>query len=63
MDKKQADFSGVLNPKRVIEKRMAEAERSEQPSSSPKTSFTKPFTPAERAKQAEALQRYLATRK
>ena len=60
-----ADLSGLLNPKRVIEKRMAEADSSTPPPqtaapTSPK--FTKPYSPEERAKQAEALKLFLAQR-
>jgi len=65
-----ADFTGVLNPKRIIEKRLQSADN---PASSPtgnppvqatpdNARFTKPYTPAERAKQAEALKRFLASR-
>lgn len=60
-----ADFSGILNPKRVIQKREEAAEAPAPAASSPSAPdarFGKPYTPAERAKQAEALKRFLAAR-
>lgn len=65
MADKPMDFSGVLNPKRVISKRLEKAESpSEQiaPEPTPENRFTKPFTPEERAKQAQALQQFLSKR-
>lgn len=66
MADKPMDFSGVLNPKRVIEKRLAKEESPVEqiaPTPTPETRFTKPFTPEERAKQAEALKLFLQKRK
>lgn len=66
MADKPMDFSGLTNPKRVIEKRLEKAEspiETVAPTPTPATRFTKPFTPEERAKQAQALQQFLSTRK
>lgn len=66
MSDKPMDFSGLLSPKRVIEKRLEKAEtplESAAPTPTPQTRFTKPFTPEERAKQAEALKLFLQKRK
>lgn len=61
---KQADFSGVLNPKRVVEKRMEAAEAPSPPPAAPDNSaFLKKFSEAERLRQQEQLARILATRK
>jgi len=65
MADKPMDFSGVINPKRVISKRLEKAESpSEQiaPEPTPENRFTKPFTPEERAKQAQALKLFLQKR-
>lgn len=62
-----ADFSGILNPRRVIDRRISEAEQGPvntlppQPSQ-PAIPFTKPFTPAERAAQNAQLARLLTSR-
>lgn len=65
MSDKPMDFSGLTNPKRVIEKRLAKEESpAEQiaPTPTPENRFTKAFTPEERAKQAQALQLFLQKR-
>jgi len=65
MSDKPMDFSGVLNPKRVIDKRMEKAEtplEALSPTPTPATRFTKPFTPEEREKQAQALKLFLQKR-
>lgn len=54
------DFSGVLNPKRVLAERESRAsEPQAEPPAPPQGKsaipFTKAFTPAERAKQRAAL--------
>jgi hypothetical protein len=60
------DFSGLTNPKRVIDKRESAAaapiQAEPQPPTPQTTTFAKPFTPEERAKQVEALRLFLAKR-
>lgn len=62
-----ADFSGVLNPKRVINKReeAASAAQMKMPDalSPSQAGFVKPFSPEEKAKQNRELARILAMRK
>jgi hypothetical protein len=70
-----ADIKGTVHNSGVpliTKKRVAEAEAatgdktrvSEANSETPASGkFTKPYTPAERAKQAEALEKFLAARK
>ncbi len=62
-----ADFSGVLNPKRVIRKREEMLENPAQPpqampaqATMSQTQFAKPFSPEERARQNAQLARLLA---
>jgi hypothetical protein len=58
------DFSGITNPKRVVEKRLAEAEappKEEQKSSAVR--FGRPYTPEERRKHQAALAQVLRERK
>lgn len=61
------DISGIVNPKRTLADREEEAERMVPAASAPKSDyakkFSKPFTPEERAKQAEALEMALRNRK
>lgn len=63
-----ADFSGVLNPKRVIDKREQAAQASvarvlsPSQSSTSQSQFAKPFSDAEKAEQARKLAKILADR-
>lgn len=58
-----ADFSGILNPKRVIARREAEAEEPPPKASAPKgMRFGKQFTPEDRAKHNAALVKKLRER-
>lgn len=59
----QADFSGVLNPKRVIERRV-EAAEAPSPASAPASSarFGKKWSPGEQAAQRKQLADLLRAR-
>lgn len=50
-----ADFSGILNPKRVIRRREEEAETEPPAVPGNPRRFEKPFTPEERARQRQLL--------
>lgn len=49
------DLSGLLNPRRVIDRREAEAEAEPTAPEPSKTRFERPFTPEERARQRRLL--------
>lgn len=61
-----ADFSGVLNPRRIQQKREEMLEKPSQPpqqmppQTMSQTQFAKPFSPEERARQNAQLARLLA---
>jgi hypothetical protein len=61
------DMSGLTNPKRPIARREDEAEDAKAAASAPTTNygskFSKPFSAADKAKQAEALELALRNRK
>jgi hypothetical protein len=59
------DLSGILNPKRVVEKRLEKAERTEesQEKEPQGARFGKPYTPEERMKQQKMLAEVLRRRK